>query len=272
MSEYRLKERYALVTGASSGIGRAMAERLAEAGAHCACLAGSPEKMETLREWASDLASRHRVAVHPLQADLSLEDGPETVFARVEAVFPRVDILVNSAGLMYYGDFADTALERHERLLQVNVRAYLALMRLVLPGMIERGQGRVLNVSSASAFQPTPHFAMYGASKAFVLSLSEAVNQELRGTGVMVCALCPSHVRTPMIVNPDFPGRLWWYSLSGLADPDEVARQGVRALKKGRPVSVPGLRHKFFHLLLPRLTPRRLSGYISYHALKARKP
>ena len=269
MSTYVLKDKYALVTGASSGIGKELSLRLAEEGCHCA-LGGLPGEREILEDWGKELHDRHGVKTWPIPVDLAEKDGPQRVHEDVTEQIPRLDVLVNNAGVLTYGPFHEVDLDKSERMLMVNARAYLALMRLFLPGMLERGDGRILNVSSVSAFQPTAHHAAYAATKAFVQSLSEAVREEIRGTGVVVCTLAPGYTDTPLIRGSGFPKRLWWYSISGLGDPSEIARQGVKALKGGKAVCIPGWRNWALHSFFPRFTPRRLGPMISRYALRGR--
>lgn len=153
-----------------------------------------------------------------------------------------VDVLVNNAGLMEMGGFADIGIEQHERLVQLNVVVLTSLTRRLLPAMIERGHGRILNLASTSSFQPVPAMALYAASKAFVLSLSESLSEELKGTGVTVTALCPGVTKTDMYdrahgehaIVGSIPGLL-------LSDVEDVAREGYEACVAGRAVVVPGL-------------------------------
>lgn len=267
MKKYNLKNKYVLITGASSGIGKELARCFAEAGSHC-ILHSIPGDRDRLIEWGRDLKKTFSVQVWCLFNDFTDEQGPVDLFRAVMENVPRIDVLVNNAGMMVYGNVHATSLESQMNLVRVNICGYLSLMRLVIPDMVARGDGRVLNISSVSAFQPSPHHAVYGASKAFIQSLSEAVNQELRGTGVRITAFCPSYTNTPLLKVQGFPERVWWYRISGLGDPAEIARKGVEALRKGRPVVVPGLMSKFVHLFLNRFMPRRLVGAISSFVLR----
>jgi uncharacterized protein len=267
MNAYSLNNRHVVITGASSGIGRALSRRFAEAGAHC-LLGAHPSEAEALCLWCEELQERYGVRVWPVPVDLALPDGPEMLYRTACQVLPRVDVLVNNAGMIAYGNFHDMETDRLDRLLMVNGRTYMILMRLFLKDMIRAGQGRILNVSSASAFQPTAHHAVYGAVKAFVQHMSEAVQQEIRGTGVIVCTLNPSYTDTPMLKGADFPKTLFWYRFCGLSDPDAIAGQGIDALIKGKPVYIPGLFNRLIHVFLPRLLPRRLAGYISWVVLR----
>lgn len=267
MGTYDLKNKYALITGASSGIGKEISRCLAAAGAHCLVHAISEER-EKLNELAAELEQSYAVKTWCLFGDFRDGEAPAALYRAAAGLVPRIDVLVNNAGMMVYGNFHEVPLEKHAALVAVNLSAYMTLLRCALPDMIARGEGRILNVCSVSAFQPCPHHAVYGSAKAFVQNLSEAVSQETRGTGVKVTALCPSYTDTPLLRVEGFPRRLWWYRISGLSDPAVVARKGVAALRKGKTVLIPGARNKIIHTLVLRLTPRRLMDAISYFVLR----
>jgi short-subunit dehydrogenase len=266
---YQVKGRHVLITGAASGIGKALSECFAREGSNL-FLGAHPAEDEKVREWAATLTRRYGIKIWAFPADLAGEKGPETLYELVRATGHPIDVLVNNAGLMAYGNLDQIPLTRQEQVIRVNAIAYFKLMRLVLPDMISRGKGRILNVSSVSAFLPTVHHAVYGATKAFVQSLSEAVNQELKGTGIMVCTLNPSYTKTPLLKQEGFPKRLWWYTYSGLSSPEDVAQKGFKAFRKGKTFYIPGLHNWFVHALLQRFVPRRMTAIISFWALKAR--
>lgn len=267
MKKYTIAGKSVLITGASSGIGKALSECFAQEGARL-FLGCHPSEKKTLEGWMKDLRACYGVEARGYPVDLAADNGPDRLYRAVIKDAGRLDILVNNAGLMAYGNFHEIDLDRQRRILAVNAGAYLALMRMALGDMVAAGEGRILNVSSVSAFQPSAHHAVYGATKAFVQSLSEAVNQELRGTGVMVCTLCPSYTDTPLLKGQGFPDRLRWYSISGLSSPEAIARKGLRAFVRGRTVYIPGLRNWFIHAVLQRLMPRRLAGALSYLVLR----
>jgi hypothetical protein len=267
---YEVKDRHVLITGAASGIGKALSECFAKEGAYL-FLGAHPSEEDKILAWAESLSQRYNVKTWAFPVDLANEDGPETLFARVKATGCPVDVLVNNAGLMAYGAMDHIPLERQAQLIKVNVLAYFKLMRLILPEMVKRRTGRILNVSSVSAFQPTVYQAVYGATKAFIQSLSEAVDQELKGTGIRVCTLIPSYTNTPLLNSEGFPKRLWWYTFSGLSTPEEVAGKGFDAFRRGKVFYIPGRRNWFVHALLQRFVPRRLALTISSWVLKARE-
>jgi len=243
----------ALVTGASAGIGREIAEVFAREGFDLIVVARRAVELESLARRCEEL---HGTTTHVLAMDLLEPDAAPRLVARLRDDGLRVDILVNNAGLMSMGPFVEIEAESHERLLQLNLVVLVSLTRRLLPGMIERGRGRILNVASTSAFQPVPSMAVYGASKACVLSFSESLSEELKGTGVTVTALCPGITRTEMLEAAqsdhqrarDLPGFM-------ISDVGEVARKGFEACLAGRAVVVPGMANAVGASLV-RLQPR----------------
>lgn len=244
----------ALITGASSGIGESLARQLAAHGAHLILVARTEDRLHAL---AAELGARYRVQVHVLPADLNRPGAAAELHAAVQARGLHVDILVNNAGLGGYGEFSTQPSDEIDRMIAVNISALTGLTRAFLPDMLARGRGRVLNVASTAAFQPGPLMAVYYATKAYVLSFSEAVAEEVAGSGVSVTALCPGPVQTGFqavsrLGESDLlsgPARLVILSA------DEVARQGVRGLLVGQRVVVAGRLNRV-QTLLPRLLPR----------------
>lgn len=269
MRRFELKEKNVLITGASSGIGKELSECFAREGSNI-LLGCHPSERDILERWASELQYRYSVETETFPIDLAEEKGPENLYLSVRQSVDRVDVLVNNAGTLLYGNFHEIPLERQELLVRLNLVAYFKLMRLFLPEMIESRTGRVLNVVSVAAFQPTAHHATYGASKAFVQSLSEAVNSEIKGTGVKIFTLNPSYTNTSILRTGGFPDRVWWYMISGLSDPAVIACKGIEAMKKEKEVYIPGRINWFVHSVLIRFVPRRLTNIISYWGLRAR--
>jgi len=181
----------ALVTGASSGMGAAFAEQLAALGADLLLVARSAGVLE---EMAGRLGERYGIGARPLPTDLADPASRGDLAAQLEST--RVDLLVNSAGVGTHGSFHELPLDREIGLVELNCVAVVQLTRIVLPGMLERGRGGIVNLASTAAFQPTPTMSTYGATKAFVLSFSAAVAEECRGSGVRVLAFCPGPVQT----------------------------------------------------------------------------
>ena len=269
MSRFNLEGKNVLITGASSGIGKELSECFAKEGSNL-LLGCHPLEKDALEKWAGELQNKYTVKTSTFPIDLSEEKGPENLYETVKESVDRVDVLVNNAGILFYGNFHEIPLERQESLIKVNLMAYFKLMRLFLPEMIEAKEGRILNVVSVAAFQPTVFHAAYGASKAFIQSLSEAVNQEIRGTKVKILTLNPSYTDTPLLKSGGFPQKIWWFKISGLNDPAVIARKGMKAFKQDREVYIPGLVNSFIHSILIRLAPRRLTNAISCRALKER--
>jgi uncharacterized protein len=227
----------ALITGASTGIGRYLAQICAEAGHDLIIVARNAEKLE---EVAGNIRQSTGREVHTLSCDLSLQETPHRVF---EAVRKHngggLDILINNAGSGVYGYFAETPLEDQLGIVQLNVNALTHLTRLFLPDMLVRRRGRIMNVASTAAFQPGPLMAVYYATKAYVLSLSEALHYELRGTGVTITTLCPGPTETPFKAKSGM-AKTRIFNSPNVMDPREVAEAGFRAMMQGQHVIVPG--------------------------------
>jgi len=251
----------ALVTGASAGIGRELAREFA-AGGHDLVVVARRE--ERLRELADELADAHGTATAVIAMDLA---EPRSAAALQEAVADRgvaVDALVNNVGVGTYGPFHESDVEAELTQLRLNVELPVHLTRLYLPEMVERGAGTVLNVASLAAFQPGPRMAGYYASKAYLLSFSEALSTELRGTDVSVTALCPGPVPTEFQERADMADSRVGSTFSHTAA--EIAAAGYRGAMAGDPVVVPGLPMKLLYLgsrLSPRFLKRRSAAWIN---------
>lgn len=229
----------ALVTGASGGIGEELARLFAADGHDLVLVARSEEKLARL---ASELESKHGVAAHVLAADLSRAEAPGEIFGDLQSEGLQIDALVNNAGIGSYGLFAETDLKTELGLLQINVVALTHLTKLLLPGMIARGRGYVCNVASTAAFQPGPLMAVYYASKAYVLSLSEALANETAGTGVRVSVLCPGPTETGFVAAAGMEESKLFER--GAMTAREVAEAGYRGMLEGRTIVIPGLRNR----------------------------
>src|SRR5688572_15971808 len=226
----------ALITGASSGIGLDLAHLFAQDGHDVVLVARSEDK---LRELATELERKHKIAAHVIVADLTRQDAPQQVFERA----PAVDILVNNAGFGTSGKFAEADLRTELEMIQVNVTALTYLTKLFLTPMLQRGHGRILNVASTAAFQPGPLMAVYYATKAYVLSFSEAIAEELRGTGVTVTVLCPGPTATGFQKNANLGSETLLKVMRPVSSMS-VARAGYRALMRGQRVVIPGVKNK----------------------------
>jgi hypothetical protein len=256
----------ALITGASSGIGLELATLLARGGHDVVLVARSRERLEQI---ARGLAEEFRVSAAVFPADLSDPASPRRIGEELRARALTVDVLVNNAGFGVSGLFARTSLETELEMIRVNVCSLTHLTKLVLPGMLERGRGRILNVASTAAFQPGPLMAVYYATKAYVLSFSEALSNETAGTGVTVTALCPGPTLTEFQKRAGVEEtRLFRSPLT--RDTISVARAGYEAMMKGQRLVVPGLGNRML-VQAVRFTPRRLVTAITRRFQESRR-
>lgn len=244
----------ALVTGASSGIGVELARELAADG-HDLILTARREAR--LRALAYELTGRHGMSAAVVPADLANADGPARLLREVEALGRPVEVLINNAGLGLGDAFAHQDPARLRMLLQVNVVAATELARACLPDMLARRRGGILNVASMAGLQPGPYMAAYYASKAYLLSLSEALWAECRGTGVRVTALCPGPVATEFFQAAGVAGSKFARTKPQVMPASEVARAGYAGFKSGRRMVAPGLPNKLLALVAPAL-PRNV--------------
>ncbi len=245
----------ALITGASSGIGRELALVHAAAGGDCVLVARREDELRTL---ASEIEGRHGVRAHVVVADLTDDGAPQRLHDEVAARGLQVDYLVNNAGFGGRGLHHERPPGTELAMIGLNVGALTALTRAYLPEMVARGSGRIMNVASTAAFFPGPLQAVYYATKAYVLSYSRAIAIELEGTGVTVTAVCPGPTRTGFLATADLDDTL----LARLAVPAvRVARSGYRAMLAGRTVAVIGWSNKLM-AFSRRLAPAGLTARI----------
>lgn len=240
----------ALITGASGGIGYELALLCARDGFDCILVARSHEKLNAL---AARLESEFRVKTLVLAKDLSNPSAVDEIYEEISAASLPVEVLVNNAGFPVFGLFSETDLDDELEMLQVNVVALTQLTKLFLRGMIERRYGRILNLASTAAFEPGPLMAVYYASKAYVLSFSEALANELGGTGVTVTTLAPGPTRTGFQKR----GQLEDSRLvqGQIADAQSVALAGYRGLMAGKTIVIPGFTNKLIPWIV-RISPR----------------
>jgi uncharacterized protein len=241
-----------LVTGASSGIGAELARVFARNGSALVLTARSADKLEVL---ATELREKHGIAVRVVPADLATVDGPRRLAERLAQDNVQVDVLVNNAGYGGFGALVETEWADKAGMLQLNVVSLTELTQRLLPGMVARKKGGVLNVASTAAFQPGPLTAVYSASKAYVLSFSEAVAEEVTASGVTVTALCPGATVTGFAARASMEGsRL--FRAKGLPDAASVAQAGYDGFRRGATVVIPGLQNSFLAQSV-RFMPRR---------------
>jgi short-subunit dehydrogenase len=252
----------ALITGASSGIGAIYARELAKGGADLILVARREDRLEAL---AVELRAQGR-RVDVLAADLAVPGAAGQLADRVGALGRTVDILVNNAGIGTHSAVAATDPERLTAQVQLNCVALVDLTRRFLPGMTERGRGTIINVASTAAHQPLPHMAVYGATKAFVLSFTEALWAEAKPAGVRVIAICPGATGTE------------FFEANGTQDaavglirtPEQVVATSLRGLRRGRPSVIDGTLNAVV-ALLPRLMPRRVVIAVAGRAVRPAK-
>jgi uncharacterized protein len=242
-----------LITGASSGIGLELARCFAAEGARLVLVARTTPALESL---AVELRRDHQVETIVLTADLSQPETPGHIFYELQGRGIVVDVLVNNAGFGAHGLFAELPLPRLLEMIQVNVTALTELTGLFLPGMVERRRGGVINVASVAGFVPGPGMAVYFATKAFVLSLTEALAAELAGTGLTVSALCPGPTATNFGRVARFEMTRQKIRVPGMTA-KAVAVQGHRAYRKGQVVALTGIQNQLA-VLVARLAPRTL--------------
>jgi uncharacterized protein len=245
----------AIITGASTGIGRELARLCARDGYDVALVSRSQPELESL---AAEIRQSTGRAAWVLVKDLSLAPAPEEIWAELSGQGIAVDVLINNAGFGLLGRFARLDAAQQVGMIQVNVTALTQLTRLFLPGMLERGRGRILNVASTAAFQPGPLMSVYYATKAYVVSFSEAIHNECRGSGVTVTCLCPGPTRTEFQKRAG-AGAAKLFNSGRVMEAGVVARVGMEAMKAGKPLAIPG-RLNALMAFLTRFAPIQLTA------------
>lgn len=239
----------AFITGASSGIGLELARLFAQHGYNLVLLARNRAQLHEIA------ATMSGISVHVIAKDLAHPRAPQEVFDELQEKNIAVDVLVNNAGFGQHGKFSEIALETELEMIQLNVTALTALTHLLLPAMLARRSGKIMNVASTAAFQPGPLMAVYYATKAYVLSFSEAIANELRGSGVTVTCLCPGATETNFARRADMENsRLF---RMGAMDAKQVAQAGFDGLMKGTTLVIPGTKNKILAQSV-RFGPRKL--------------
>jgi short-subunit dehydrogenase len=243
----------ALITGASSGIGRELAKVHASKGGNLVLVARSKAKLDELKH---ELEKQYKIAVYTIGKDLSLPDAAQEVYEETTRQQIKIDYLMNNAGFGTFGFFAISDWEKEVQMLHLNITALTQFTKLYLKDMVKQKSGKIMNVASTAAFQPCPTMAVYGAAKAYVLSFTEAVDNEVRDKGVTVTALCPGATASgfqeaanmkdsKLFKNKKLPGS------------KEVAEYGYEAMLKGKPVAIHGILNYLMANAI-RFTPRAL--------------
>ena len=250
-------KKIALITGASAGLGVEFARQLSKRGHHLVLAARRKDRLDAL---ARELGNARAVAI-----DLSKASAAAKLMADLEAAGEEVEILVNNAGFGLIGRFAELDSKRERQMIDLNVGALADLCRAIAPGMIERKSGAILNVASTAAFQPGPKMAVYFATKAFVLSFTEALHEELKPHGIKVSCLCPGPTRTEFGDVAGFGGNGAFDKLA--MEAAEVVESGLKGMDRNRAVVVPGLINKIVAVstrFTPRSVVRKIAGAIKY--------
>lgn len=248
-----------LITGASAGIGADFARIYAERGHKLVLVA---RRIDKLNDLAEQLRSAHGVEVVVLSQDLAAAGAAAKLLTQLESAGLQIDILVNNAGFGMRGNVVDLEPQRQSEMIQLNCTALTELSRLLLPGMLRRGRGGILNVGSTAGFQPGPHMAVYYASKAYVLMFSEALHEECRGSGVNISCLCPGATATEFADVADMNDSLLFRL--GTMSSQQVARIGVRGLDRNKAVVIAGLKNWLGAFSL-RFSPRFLVRWLVKH-------
>ena len=246
------EKKTALITGASSGIGHEFSKLFAEDGYNLVLVARNKQRLKQL---ADELERKFGISVLTISKDLSVVTAPEEIFNELQQESIYIDILVNNAGFNVYGSFSGTDLMEELQMIQVNLVSLTHLTKLFLPGMLRKGHGKILNVGSTGSFGPGPFNAVYCATKAFVLSFSEAIAEELQGTGIAVTALCPGATKT------EFFKRANMVDINllkrGVMDAKTVAEIGYNSLMEGERLVIAGTNNKLMIFLI-RFMPRKM--------------
>ena len=258
-----LRGKTALVTGGSGGLGADFARTLAARGANLVLVARREDLLNTVRD---GIAGKQGVRVDTVVLDLGTPEAPQELYDRLKGAGTQIDVLVNNAGFGLYGRFAELEWERQRAMLQLDVMALTHLTRLFVPDMVSRKFGYLLHVASIGAFQPTPLYAAYSAAKAYVLSFGEALDYELRGTGVHSTVVAPGITATEFLKVSGQDSTL--YQRMTMMQSPAVARIGVDAMLKGRSTVVPGTLNAV-SAWSNRLIPRRLSASIAHRLMKS---
>ena len=260
--------KFTLITGASGGIGEAFARKLAEEKHNLVLVARSENK---LHEICDELMLKHSIIAHYIALDLTEFEADKKLFEETERHGYEVEWLINNAGFGSMGDFAELDLEHELQMIDLNISALVALTHRYLPKMRERGNGVIINVSSAASFQPIPFMATYAATKAFVTSYSQAIAEENRLHGIKVLALCPGATETNFFAAA---GMNEAFQVKGIQTPEDVVVTALKAVRRGRSLVVSGLANyigSVFGTIVPDSLITRTIGKVLRSKLKEKK-
>lgn len=250
---------YTLITGASGGIGYDLAILAGSDGKNLVLTARSADKLNLLAE---TIRKKSNTDVIVVDVDLSSQEGVEKLISEITAKNIQVDTLINNAGFGDFGDFAKADLSKNMEMIRLNISALTQLTHFALQGMLKSGKGRIMNVASTAAFMPGPGMAVYYASKAYVLSFSEALTRELKGSGITVTSLCPGPTDTGFAKVSGL-GHSLMHRMLPPQTSFQVAKVGYKAMIKGKAIEIPGIMNKL-STLTPRFTPRSIVRNLIY--------
>jgi uncharacterized protein len=247
-----MSKQTALVTGASGGIGEDLARELAARQYNLVLVARSSDKLEAL---GHELRQKYGIQSTSIAVDLSTPDAAERLTRELETRQLTIDVLINNAGFADYGEFWTLEANKTAQMLHLNITTLTMLSRALLPGMVARKRGKIMNVASTAAFMPGPLMSVYYASKNYVLALSEGLSEELAGTGVTVTALCPGPTTSGFQARAAMQDSKLVSNTGSMMTSGEVAKQGIAALERGQRVVIPGTMNQIL-ALMPRWMPR----------------
>lgn len=253
----------ALITGASGGLGLSFVNLFAKEGYDLVLVARNGERLEEIKK---EIEEKYNVKAIVVAKDLCSPNGAQEVYDATKEAEIKIDVLVNNAGFGDFGEFYKSDINKQIRMVDLNCTALMHLCHLYLPDMIEQKRGNILNVDSIAAFQAGPLMSVYYATKAFVLSFSQALTRELKGTGVKVTALCPGPIRTNFDNAADL-GESGLFKNLKVWDPDVVAKFGYKKMKKGKSLCICGFTNKII-VFANRLSPRSLVRNLVYQIQK----
>ena len=257
-------DRWALITGASSGIGAEFARRLAAHGMHLVLTARRKELLEKLAE---ELHTRHGTKTEIIVGDLTDATEPQRLCDAIAAKGIQIELLINNAGFGWVSTIDETEVSRMKQLIQLNIASMTELTLRLVPLMLGRGHGGIINVSSVAAFQPVAYMPVYAASKAFVLHFSEALWAECRDRGVTVTALCPGTTQTDFFDVANVPG---WLKKHEYSTPEQVVKSALKALERRKQIAIPGWRNRLIAFSV-RMARRKMVVLQSMRFFRPRK-